>query len=94
MQDLFYGRSFSFFGKAKANREAEEKSTKHELEVWQSEGRKLINADKEAADREYERVQLEESKLKSEQFRVVSSKLAALILFNFTSRFAFEPIQD
>ena len=42
---------------------------KHEKEVWQSEGRKEIAVDKAAMLKEYERVRLEEEKVKSEQIR-------------------------
>ncbi len=44
---------------------------KHEMQVWQSEGRKEILADEAAALKEYERVALEEAKLKSDAIRVV-----------------------
>ena len=48
---------------------------KHEVKVWQSEGRQAFNADKAEYLKELERVSLEESKAKSEQFRFVSTRI-------------------
>ena len=45
---------------------------KHEMKVWQSEGRQAFNADKQAYMLELEKAQLEESKAKSEMFNFVS----------------------
>ncbi len=45
---------------------------KHELEVWNSEGRKEALAAQAAMLKEYERAELEESRIKSENVRVVS----------------------
>ncbi len=46
---------------------------KHEIKVWQSEGRQAFNADKQAYLLELEKAQLEESKAKSEMFNFVST---------------------
>ena len=45
------------------------KAMKHEMEVWKSDGRKQIIADEVARLKEYERVALEEARVKSEQYR-------------------------
>ena len=50
----------------------------HEIKVWQSDGRKEIIANEAAALKEYERVELEASKTKSEQIRVVSQSTSLL----------------
>jgi hypothetical protein len=47
------------------------KKTKQEKQNWQSQGRKDIIAAEEVARKEYERVQLEERRIKSEQARTV-----------------------
>ena len=49
-----------------------EKAMRHEKQVWQSDGRKEIAIKNAEALKEYERATLEESKIKSEQLRVVS----------------------
>ena len=47
----------------------QEKAMKHEKEVWQSDGRKEIALKEAEMLKEYERVRLEEEKVKSEQIR-------------------------
>ena len=49
---------------------------KHEKEVWQSDGRKEIALKEAERLKEYERVKLEEARIKSEQLRVVRARQA------------------
>ena len=65
--------------KAKEKLDAEDKARVHEIKVWQSDGRKEINANEAAALKEYERVELEASKVKSEQARVVSPSSCVVV---------------
>ena len=61
---------------ARATKAAAEKSMKHEMEVWKSEGRKQIIADEIARLKEHERAELVESKIKSEQINAVRCLLS------------------
>ena len=69
--------------KAKEKLDAEDKARVHEIKVWQSDGRKEIIANEAAALKEYERVELEASKTKSEQIRVVSQSTSLLHVLLF-----------
>jgi hypothetical protein len=60
------------FFQAQAKRAKEDKEVKHEKELWRSEGRKEIIAAEQAALKQYEKQLIEEARIKSEQFRVVS----------------------
>ena len=55
---------------ALSNQKAIEKQIKHEKEVWQSTSRKEVIAAEAQRLKEYERVQIEEARIKSEQYRV------------------------
>ena len=71
---------FLINGQARAH---EEKTTKEMISTqkqWQSDGRKDIIAAEAAANKEYERSQLVESKIKSEQFRAVTSSCLCFFL--------------